>query len=471
MPSTIHAAMKCFKHQRSRLFACLVAIQIAGVWPVFGDATNSVVWDREKEQMTADIRGWGLIKLLETIAAQTGWMVWVEPDAQFRASAKFKELSATQALRRLLGDLNYALLPQTNGPQRLYVFRTSMSQATQQVRTALNRPALQGKPIPNELIVRVKPGTDIEALAKALGAKVVGRIPELNAYRLQFEDEAAAAAARKKLAAEPEVLGVESNFYLEKPFVPQSVGGTAPPPNTLSFDPVKRDTSKVTIGLVDTGLQKLDPALEQFVQDRVSLAGAADLSAVAPTHATSMLNAMVQAMQRVDGGGSTGVQIISFDIFGPNPQADSFTGALGMYEAYKQGATVINNSWGDYGQSPVVTEVVQFLTKEGVTVVAAMGNDGSTSPFYPAAIPEVLSVTALERGEIAYYSNVGTTPDVAAPGQVIFGHNGLAYGSRGTSVASAVAAGVAARVAETTGATGPALNTSVQKILAVPTTK
>ena len=35
-----------------------------------------------------------------------------------------------EALRRLLGSLNFAMVPQTNGPQRLYVFRTAMKNAT-----------------------------------------------------------------------------------------------------------------------------------------------------------------------------------------------------------------------------------------------------------------------------------------------------------------------------------------------------
>jgi hypothetical protein len=210
--------------------------------------TNTFVWNKDKEQMSADVRDWELLGLLETIAAETGWHVYVEPDDSFRASVKFKDLPTGQALRRLLGDMNFAMLPQTNGPQRLYVFRTAMGNATKQVRHGNVRSAPKPKKVPNELIVRVKPGTDIEALAKALGAKIVGKIPELNAYRLQFESEAAAEAARKKLLANPEVTSVENNYYLESPLNPQSLGGRAATPTKLTLSPVKRDSGKVVVG-------------------------------------------------------------------------------------------------------------------------------------------------------------------------------------------------------------------------------
>ena len=49
--------------------------------------------------------------------------------------------------------------------------------------------------------MRLKPGAKIDDLARSLGAKVIGRIDSLNAYRLQFQDQAAADTAREQLAA------------------------------------------------------------------------------------------------------------------------------------------------------------------------------------------------------------------------------------------------------------------------------
>src|SRR5689334_20346259 len=158
--------------------------------PLFAANTNVLTWNKAKDRVSADVRDWELVGLLEEVAGQTGWNVFVEPDEDFKSSVKFKDLSSGEALRRLLGEMNFALVPQTNGNQRLYVFRTTMNNATRAVLGNGVRRAAVAKRVANELIVQVKPGTNIEELARQLGAKVVGYIPELNAYRLQFDDEA-----------------------------------------------------------------------------------------------------------------------------------------------------------------------------------------------------------------------------------------------------------------------------------------
>jgi thermitase len=112
---------------------------------------------------------------------------------------------------------------------------------------------------------------------------------------------------------------------------------------------------------------------------------------------------------------------------------------------------------------------MQQLALHNIPVFAAMGNDGSTAPFFPAAYPEAISVTALERGgKVASYANHGTQPDLAAPGAVIFSHNGLIYASQGTSVSSAAATGIAAGLADSTCAPWSKVIPSIQKSLAVP---
>jgi len=435
------------------------------------ETTNVLVWDRMKDQVTADVRNWELLGLLEEIARQTGWHIFVEPDYSFKSSVKFKDLSVGPALRRLLGEMNFAMVPQTNGPQHLYVFRTAMNNATKQVREAQARKTAQAKRITNELIIRVKPGTDIEALAKSLGATIVGSIPELNAYRLKFEDEEATEAARKKLLANSEVTGVENNYYVDKPFTPQSLAGAAPPQNRLALNAVKREGNGVVIGLVDTGLQIQEPWLESLIRERLSLAGESVANPLMPTHADGMVNALAQGIAQALGGTDTSIQIISIDVFGPNATADSFTVAKGIYEAYLRGATGINLSLGGFGESPVQHDVIKFLAGEKVPVFAAIGNDASDRPYFPAAYPEVNAVTATDRGGIASFANFGTTPDVAAPGRVVFMFNGLVYGSMGTSVSSAAATGVAAGWADKNRTSVYDVVPTVQKVLAVPSGK
>ncbi len=430
----------------------------------FSAGTNTIFWDRENERVTADVRNWELVPMLEEVAAQSGWNIFLEPDYRHKASVKFKSLPPGEALRRLLGEMNFAMMPQTNGQQRLYVFRTAMGNATQQMRTS--RPAPKPKRVPNELIIQVKPGTDVEALAKLLGAKIVGVIPELNAYRFQFENEEATEAARKKLEGNPDVTSVQDNYFVDPPLTPQNVGGIAPPQNKLTLDPPKKDGCKVVVGFVDSPLPKLSPDLEAFIKERIAVAGDAAVSD-GPTHQVAMMNALVQAMQS-SGKGNTSVQVISVDVFGASASANTFNVARGMVAAANKGATIINASLGGYGFSPLLCDVTQQLAARGIPIFAAVGNDASKVPFYPAGCPGVTSVTSVERGKVAPYANQGTQPDVGAPGQVLFNYNGFVYGSRGTSVASAAATGVAAGLADANCAPWSTVIPAVQKGMPVP---
>lgn len=450
-----------------RILVCLALLGGVGNFAAAAN-TNTLAWDQQKGLVSADVRDWDLLGLLETIASQSGWHVFMEPDDSFKSSVKFKDLPTGQALRRLLGEMNFVMMPQTNGAQRLYVFRTELNNAKTQVRGSQSRLAPKAQRVPNELIIRVKPGTDIEALAKALGATIVGSIPELNAYRLQFEDEEATEAARQKLLANPDVTSVQDNYFVDRPLTPQSIGGMAAPETKLTLDPPKTDDCRVVVGFVDTALQALDPKLETFVKERVSVAGQSSMDTTAPTHSTAMFNAFIQAMQS-SGKSSTSVQILSVDVFGSSGSANTFNVARGLITAGNKGATVINASLGGYGDSPLLRDAMQQLALHNIPVFAAMGNDGSSTPFFPAAYPEAISVTALERGgKVASYANHGTQPDLAAPGAVIFSHNGLIYASQGTSVSSAAATGMAAGLADSTCAPWSKVIPSIQKSLAVP---
>ena len=204
------------------------------------------------------------------------------------------------------------------------------------------------------------------------------------------------------------------------------------------------------------------------MKERISVMGGSATSSASPTHSTAMVNAFLQSMQ-ASGRTSTSARILSVDVFGSEPSANSFNVALGIMKAVNGGATAINLSLGGYQDVAVLRDVVRQANSLGIPLFAAVGNDGSNTPFYPAAYPGVVSVTALSRaGQIAGYANTGTQADAAAPGAVIFSYNGLIYGSQGTSVSAAVATGIAAGLADSTCAPWTKVIPAVEKTLAVP---
>lgn len=445
------------------ILGCLV---LGGALTASADGTNRLVWNRSTDRVDADVRDYPLLPLLERVASQTGWHIFVEPAPDFRASTKFKDQPSGEALHRLLKELNYVLVPQTNDVPRLYVFRSAIQNATQTVRAAPPEP----RRVPRELVIRVKPGTDVEALARHLGAKITGRIPELNTYRLEFDDEAATDTARKELASNSNVTSVGDNYFVDLPDGPHSAIGANAADSKLKLDPPKSDDCKVIVGFVDTGLPTMSKQLEPFIKERVSVAGPSATDANLPTHAVTTVSAFYQAIQAT-GKASTSVQVISVDAFGSSGSANTFNVAAGMITAGNKGATLINASLGGYGDSPVLHDAVQQLAAHNIPVFAAVGNDGSSSAFYPAAYPEVISVTAVQQGKVASYANVGTQPDVAAPGTVLFPFDGLNYVAQGTSISSAAAAGVAAGMADGSCQPWSKVIPALEKAMTVPAAK
>ncbi|MDE5703496.1 MAG: S8 family serine peptidase, partial [Bacteroidales bacterium] len=103
------------------------------------------------------------------------------------------------------------------------------------------------------------------------------------------------------------------------------------------------------------------------------------------------------------------------------PQAVS-NGFAGVRWAAEHGAKVISLSWGSYSlPSQTEQEILKTCYDQGIILVAAAGNNHSTSPFYPAASPYVISVGATNSDKIHAneFSNYGKWVDILAPGGFI----------------------------------------------------
>ena len=123
--------------------------------------------------------------------------------------------------------------------------------------------------------------------------------------------------------------------------------------------------------------------------------------------------------------------------------------AAAIVYAVRNGADVLNLSFGDPAYSPLIDDAVRFALGRGVVVVAAAGNEASSEVFYPARLPGTIAVAAVGRGGApAAFSNFGASIDLAAPGVAIHSTGpGGGYSSlSGTSLAAPHVAGAAALV-------------------------
>lgn len=103
--------------------------------------------------------------------------------------------------------------------------------------------------------------------------------------------------------------------------------------------------------------------------------------------------------------------------------------------------------------NPVLAVVTRRLLEQGVTLVAAAGNDGPMAPpLYPAAYPGVIAVTAVDRyGGIYPLANSGSYIALAAPGVNIWtvDGDGAAVLRDGTSFAAPFVTAAAVRFLNT----------------------
>jgi subtilisin family serine protease len=84
------------------------------------------------------------------------------------------------------------------------------------------------------------------------------------------------------------------------------------------------------------------------------------------------------------------------------------------------GARVINVSLGSSIRSSSEELLVTQLNEEGILVVAAAGNDGNSDYGYPASVPAVLSVSAVDSNlRRASFSQYNDQVDLTAPGASI----------------------------------------------------
>jgi len=395
-------------------------------------AADSLSWNAAKGRVTADVQTWDLQALLENIATATGWEIYVEPKTRHNASTKFKERPPGEALRLLLGNLSYVLVPQTNGPGKLYVFKNTRNDATQLVKGRK-----KSKKLDKELIVTMKPGAKLDA--EGLGAKVTGKIDKLNAYRLEFESAEVAEKARQKLEQDENVDLVDSNYELSRPPNPDSLSMSSIPGLDLKIKPNQAGEGPI-IGLLDTAVQ----GKSGFYLPGMSVAGEATLDPNSPTHGTAMAEAILRGLGLLKENDVSGARILPVDIYGDAPSASTFQLIQGLLDVLEGGADVVNMSLGSDAGIQLLQRMIAEASAKCVIFLAAAGNEPTTAPTFPAAYSEVTAVTALDRnGQIAPYANRGNFVDVGAPGAVVFPFNGQSHVTMGTSPATAWASGLA----------------------------
>jgi subtilisin family serine protease len=274
------------------------------------------------------------------------------------------------------------------------------------------------------------------------------------------EPELAEVAA--ELTAEPDVEAVEPNRVRSASRVPNDPSyPTQQPYLTRIGAPTAWDVAdtgaSTVVAVLDTGVDRDHPDLAPNLvagRDFVNLdADPSDDNG----HGTAVAGVVGAATG--NGGGVAGVawnaRIMPVKVLGANGTGLDGDIASGITWATDQGADIINLSLGGFGSSTALDQAVDYALAHDVLVVAAAGNQAAGVPSFPAALPGVLAVTAVDaQGSFAWFSNHGPWVTLAAPGISVV-TTALAAGPTmavapvtGTSFSSSIVAGVGALVRE-----------------------
>lgn len=205
----------------------------------------------------------------------------------------------------------------------------------------------------------------------------------------------------------------------------------------------------VTVAVIDTGVKANHEDLPNLRRVEVTNGNESLSLDDATGHGTHVAGIIGAAMGNGKGGAgiAPGAAILSLRVV--NAAGYIYDSALiaALRTAVKNGAQIVNISIGGTAYNAVFQKVINEAAEAGVTVVAAMGNDGTNCLNYPAGYDNVIGVVSVDRtNNRASGSSYGTWGDVAAPGAAVWSttYNG-SYGPKsGTSMASPVVAGVAA---------------------------
>ncbi len=209
----------------------------------------------------------------------------------------------------------------------------------------------------------------------------------------------------------------------------------------------------VTVAVIDSGVNQ-HIALEDGVR-RLTLTDLADDSTQLG-HGTAVAS-IISGNHPSTLGVAPAADILSIRITDDQGASNSFTLAEGIIAAVDGGAQIINISMGSEGNSIVVADAVAYAQDRGIIIVASSGNEGHTTPAYPAAYDGVISVGAIEaNGDHLDFSNTGENLTIVAPGYEVnaaWGEDQLTAFTGTSASAPFVSGAIAAVMSENPGYT------------------
>ncbi len=325
--------------------------------------------------------------------------------------------------------------------------------------------------VPGRILLRPKQSAaqqTLQATFDRLGAKLEGKISQINVHILQVPEQARDRVL-DALRSNPNIEFADPDFVLQPSATPNdpyfSQAWHLPKISAPTAWDTTVGSTTVTIAILDSGIDSTHPDLAgllvpgwNFYDNNSNLA---DVSG----HGTAV--AGIAAALSNNGLGVAGVtwncRIMPLRITDLSGNGLSSSIANALTWAADHGSRVANVSYGNVSKITTIINAAQYFQSKGGVVTAAAGNSATFDST--ADSPYFVLVSATDQNDVlCSWSNTGNNVDLSAPGQnLVTTVNGGGYGfASGTSFSAPTVAGVAALVLSA----NPSLSgTKVQDIL------
>jgi len=263
------------------------------------------------------------------------------------------------------------------------------------------------------VIVRFREDGDAAHATLDVGARSVSSVELVDGVRIIEVDRRNVRGALAQLRANPAVMYAEEAAPVWKCAQEVPYGIVMIDANDVW--PRWGSGSGVRVAMMDTGVDRSHPDIGAAAGAISFVPGqAVDDFDGHGTHIAGTLMARNNTVGVV--GGAPGASLLVAKILDNNGDGDTARAISALNWAVTNGAKIVSMSFGGSEFSQALSDACDAAADAGVLLIAAAGNDGASTPFYPAMYPSVMAVSGVDgSGALAAFSNFGPHISVAAP--------------------------------------------------------
>ena len=294
---------------------------------------------------------------------------------------------------------------------------------------------------------------DQAAAIAASGATLGDTIPVLRLQAISVASSASSTAIAS-LLADPSVVRVDADRTRDAGATPSDTQYASQwsLPRIgwdQAFGTVSPSGSAI-VAVLDTGVDASHPDLAGQLVAGVSILDGSGGTTDPNGHGTAMAGIIAASTDNgtgIAGIGYAGVKVMPVSVLGADGTGSDSDIISGVVWAATNGADVILMSFSNPGYSASLQAAIDYAWAHNIVVVAATGNDGSSTNTYPAGDRGVIGVSNTDQTDaLNASSNYGQDTFLAAPGtDILTTSAGGGYASiTGTSASAAEVAAAAA---------------------------